>query len=503
MARRSDSNDLPPAAPGGSGNETPRGSKYLVLLRNANEETVSHAVSVLQDRTGMKEVFRASATAGAYSRRTAGADRSGLGVYQSLGVLTFDGEPGQIDSACSVAEADDAILAIAPQQRLYALGNRALGWCYPGNPWWPQCLEESAVSGASGAAYQPEWFFGGPWNPYGAAPGAEGHGCRNAAAGYDPAAAAASLAATHAYGMEMLAQAVATGALMPPTTRDVREATWGLNVTGVTRSSHTGQGVRVAVLDTGVDLTHPDLRHRIAETASFIPGEDVQDGNGHGTHCAGTIGGPAEPETGPRYGCAPECELFIGKVLSNAGSGWDEEIIAGIEWALQKRCDVISMSLGSPPIPNDPRLKFYESIGRRALLQGSLIVAAAGNASQRPWHLAPVGLPAAARSIMAVAAVDSLLRVAPFSCAASNEPGGEIDIAGPGVSIYSSWLEPELYAYLSGTSMAAPHVAGIAALHLREDLRGRKLWNALTRSARRLPAPRRDVGAGLVQAPTS
>jgi subtilisin family serine protease len=133
-----------------------------------------------------------------------------------------------------------------------------------------------------------------------------------------------------------------------------------------------------------------------------------------------------------------------------------------------------------------------------------LIVAAAGNDSHRPSrYIAPVGWPAAAASIMAVAAVDSDLQVASFSNGGINPRGGGVDIAGPGVSVFSSFPMPERYKRLMGTSMATPHVAGVAALWAQSDpgLRGQTLWRALERSALEIGLPKRDVGAGLVQAP--
>jgi subtilisin family serine protease len=132
-----------------------------------------------------------------------------------------------------------------------------------------------------------------------------------------------------------------------------------------------------------------------------------------------------------------------------------------------------------------------------------LIVAAAGNESQRPTYIAPVGHPANCPSILAVAAIDARFLVAFFSCAGINPQGGQVDIAGPGVQIRSSWPRPRLYNTISGTSMATPHVAGIAALYAEasRNARGRALWAALIQNARRLALPSRDVGAGLVQAP--
>ncbi len=286
------------------------------------------------------------------------------------------------------------------------------------------------------------------------------------------------------------------------TFQDTASSTWGLKATRVLSSQGTGRGIRVAVLDTGFDLRHPDFAGRRVRTNSFIRGEGVQDGNGHGTHCIGTACGPEQPGRGPRYGIAFEAQIFAGKVLSNAGSGGDASILAGINWALQNRCEVISMSLGRRVRPGEPPQTNYETAGRRALRAGTLIVAAAGNDSNRPFVTVPVSSPANARTIAAVAALDRFLRVARFSNAGLNPGGGEINLAGPGVDVHSSWPMPLRLRTISGTSMATPHVAGIAALVAQENaaFRGVRLYRELRRRARRLPLPRADVGNGLVQA---
>jgi subtilisin len=194
----------------------------------------------------------------------------------------------------------------------------------------------------------------------------------------------------------------------------------------------------------------------------------------------------------------------VGKVLDDAGHGVDGDIIAGIEWAVVNECEVTSMSLGAPPAAGQAFSAVFERAASRALARGSLIVAAAGNDSQRDQgRVAPVSHPANCPSIMAVGAVDSSLQVAPFSNGGTTAPGGEVDFAGPGVDVRSSWPMPTEYNTISGTSMATPHVAGIAALTAEADpaSRGNALRTALERRAQRLPLPSTDVGAGLVQAP--
>ena len=281
------------------------------------------------------------------------------------------------------------------------------------------------------------------------------------------------------------------------------QLTWGLAATKVGVSRFSGQGVRVAVLDTGMDLNHPDFQGRPIQSQSFIPGEAVQDGNGHGTHCIGTACGPRVPGVLPRYGCAFEAEIFAGKVLNNAGRGGDAGILAGIDWALRNGCRIISMSLGSPANPGTPPSPIYEQAGQRALNAGTLIIAAAGNESSRPAFIAPVGRPANCPSIFAVGAVDSALQVAAFSNGGINPSGGEVNIAGPGVGVYSSFPMLRRYAVLNGTSMAAPHVAGIAALWLQTNpgMSALQLAGQILSNARQIGLPARDGGRGLVQAP--
>ena len=275
---------------------------------------------------------------------------------------------------------------------------------------------------------------------------------------------------------------------------DDAQSTWGLKATKVINSrGRSGRGINVAVLDTGMDLNHPDFFGRSIQSQSFVPGEAVQDGQGHGTHCIGTACG-FKDVNGRRYGVAYEATIYAGKVLSNAGSGSQSWILAGMEWAIASRCAVISMSLGNTV--STPSTA-YETIGRRALQNGCLIIAAAGN--HRPGT---VGQPANSPSIMAVAAIDSNLRLASFSCGSGTAQGANVDIAGPGVAIYSSVPMPRRYDVFNGTSMATPHVAGIAALHAQASgVRGAQLWQLLTSKALRLSIPTVDVGSGLVQAP--
>ncbi|MBM7809043.1 subtilisin family serine protease [Geodermatophilus bullaregiensis] len=264
-------------------------------------------------------------------------------------------------------------------------------------------------------------------------------------------------------------------------------ATWGLVACRVPQSTRSGAGVKVAVLDTGLDLGHPDFTGRHVVHQTFV-GQPVQDLHSHGTHCIGTACGPKAPAgSTPRYGIGHRTSVFAGKVLSNTGSGSTAGVLAGMNWAIANRCEVISMSLGSQA----PVQAAYTAAGRAALNNGSLIVAAAGNAS------AATGAPANSPTIMSVASLDRTLAPSAFS------NFGKVEIAAPGRDVLSSVPRPTRYGTKSGTSMATPHVAGCAALWAQPSpsLRGESLWRRLVATARHLPHPAARVGAGLVQAP--
>ncbi|MDX2827072.1 S8 family serine peptidase [Streptomyces ipomoeae] len=278
--------------------------------------------------------------------------------------------------------------------------------------------------------------------------------------------------------------------------------TWGLQAIRANLSPQTGKGVKIAVLDTGVDTDHPDLAGRIAATVSFVPNETVEDGNGHGTHCIGTAAGPANPRQGPRYGVAPDAQILAAKVLSNAGVGSDGQILAGMAWAISQGAKVISMSLGARVRPGELFPQTYENLAQRALKLGAVIVAAAGNDSNRPGSVFPVSRPANCPSILAVAALDKAISPSFFSNGGINDQGGEINIAAPGRDVYSAAPDGG-YRTLSGTSMATPHVAGVIALlaQATPHASAAQLMASLKASAFPLVHPVKDVGAGLLQAP--
>lgn len=286
---------------------------------------------------------------------------------------------------------------------------------------------------------------------------------------------------------------------------DTDHYTWGLRAVQAIppflhRAPWSGTGITVAVLDTGIDLGHPDFAGQITGSASFISGQGVQDGHGHGTHVAGTVAAHRSPAGGQRrYSVAPGARLLVGKVLGDNGSGTSGGVLAGINWAVASHADVISMSLGSNVALGAGYSAAYEAAARAALDSDSLVIAAAGNAGDQP-----VGSPANCPSILAVAALDHSLLRASFSCVGLNGDGGELNIAAPGVGTYSAWpVAKGSYASLSGTSMATPHVSGVAAvLAQATGLRGLRLASRLLSTARPLPQRELLVGKGLATVPT-
>jgi subtilisin family serine protease len=375
--------------------------------------------------------------------------RSGAGVHlDSLGVLVLEPDPDQAAAVAAATGSTPGILAVEPERIVYAIGDGSVAGYVQGFRDGVDDLAER-VLGLGGA------------------------------------------------------MSTGGGELSAQETFIDTDTTWGLKAVGAVGTTWTGKGIRVAVLDTGFDSGHPDFVGRTVTRASFITGQTADDGHGHGTHCIGTACGPRKPQRLPAYGIASEAEIYAGKVLSNQGSGADGGILSGIDWAIRNKCTVISMSLGAPVAVNAAFSTVYETVAQRALAAGSLIVAAAGNESSRPGRIAPVGHPANCPSIIAVAALDSSLGIAPFSSGGMNLRGGQVDIAAPGVAVISTAPRPRLYATMSGTSMATPHVAGLVALHAQANpgMAGGSLGWLLLQSARRLALPNRDVGGGLAQAP--
>ncbi|MET7855866.1 S8 family serine peptidase [Streptomyces sp. NPDC005318] len=254
---------------------------------------------------------------------------------------------------------------------------------------------------------------------------------------------------------------------------------------------YDGKGTKVAVLDTGIDSTHPDVKDRILESKSFVPGQEVLDKHGHGTHVASTIAGSGAASDGVNKGVAPGADLIIGKVLSNEGSGEDSGIIAGMEWAKAEGADVVSMSLGSD-IPDDGTDPMSQAVDALSADGGPLFVIAAGNA----YGEGTIGSPGSADKALTVAAVDKQDVRADFSSMGplTRSNGLKPDLSAPGVDINAAASQAipgisGMYQQMSGTSMATPHVAGAAAIlkQRHPDWSGQRIKDALMSSSKQLP----------------
>lgn len=317
--------------------------------------------------------------------------------------------------------------------------------------------------------------------------------------------------ATDALSSRLLAGPADDASLRIQAFADSGTATWGLTATGVLNSRYSGQGIKLAVLDTGLDLSHPDFSNRHITTQNLVgDGQPFHDGVGHGTHCMGTAAGPLHPSRGSRYGIAYDAILYAGRVLDDNGEGGDGTVLQGIEWAISQECTVISLSLGAPWLPGNPPFNpVYERAAQTALAHDCLLVVAAGNEADDVRYVGAVGSPGNCPSVLTVAAVDSSLRTASFSDRIEPDAPGVKgpDCAAPGVAVCSSWpVSAGSYNTIDGTSMATPHVAGIAALFAQSDsaLRGSKLKSAILAHCELLSqqaARKGEIGAGLVRAP--
>jgi subtilisin family serine protease len=297
-----------------------------------------------------------------------------------------------------------------------------------------------------------------------------------------------------------MSQAASKGKGKGGVLKDNTAATWGIQAVNVNNSGYTGKGVKMAILDTGFDFTHPDFTGRTLHRKSFTGTRQAQDKEGHGTHCAGIAGGGRKGSDGARYGVAYGARLYIGKILDDAGEGTDGQALAGIEWALEKGCQVISMSFGAPVEEGQTYSGIFEQVAQIAMASNCLLVAATGNESDREeGQVDPVNHPANCPSIMAVGALTHALEVSDYSCAGSGITGGQVDIVAPGDSVLSA-RPGGGYRRESGTSMATAFVAGVAALLWEQypQASAGDIWAKLTQQARRLSLPSTAVGGGLV-----
>ena len=273
-----------------------------------------------------------------------------------------------------------------------------------------------------------------------------------------------------------LRQSKATAAFQP-----AQVLPTGVNRVNAENKANKGAGVNVAVIDTGIDYTHPDLHGRVVGGKNCSSGSSYKDGNGHGTHVAGTIA--ADDNAIGVVGVAPQASLWAVRVLNNAGSGTWSSVICGVDFVTSKApanggpITVANMSLGGGGASdnncgntnNDPMHKAI----CRSRDAGVTYVVAAGNSGTSASTSVPAAYDDAVITVSALADSDGQLYGtgsttaygADDTFATFSNYGGGVDLGAPGVSILSTWLGGG-YATLSGTSMAAPHVAGSAALYI-------------------------------------
>ena len=242
----------------------------------------------------------------------------------------------------------------------------------------------------------------------------------------------------------------------------------------------TGKGARVAVLDSGVDCAHPDLAPNCAGGYNaFDPKAAPKDDHGHGTHVAGIIAGARNG--GGMAGMAPDATILPVKVLNSSGTSKMSDVISGLAWTVRQKPDIINMSLG--------KTQYSEALGKAvkaARKAGILVVCAAGNDG------GPVSYPAAFEDSVAVSAMDYSNKITAFS-----SRGPEIDFMAPGARIYSAFPRGS-FKLMSGTSQAAPHVSGLAALAVSLGVKGHAaLREALIKASYNVGLKPEEQGAGV------
>ncbi|WP_176710798.1 S8 family peptidase [Streptomyces sp. F-7] len=272
-------------------------------------------------------------------------------------------------------------------------------------------------------------------------------------------------------------------------------------------AGYDGKGVKIAVLDTGVDATHPDLKGQVTASKNFTSAPTTGDVVGHGTHVASIAAGTGAQSKGTYKGVAPGAKILNGKVLDDAGFGDDSGILAGMEWAAAQGADIVNMSLGGMDTPETDPLE--AAVDKLSAEKGILFAIAAGNEGPQS-----IGSPGSADSALTVGAVDDKDKLADFSSTGPRLGDGAVkpDLTAPGVDITAASAKgndiakevgekPAGYMTISGTSMATPHVAGAAALLKQQhpEWKYAELKGALTASTKDGKYTPFEQGSGRVQ----
>ncbi|GAA2584854.1 S8 family serine peptidase [Streptomyces roseoviolaceus] len=274
-------------------------------------------------------------------------------------------------------------------------------------------------------------------------------------------------------------------------------------------AGYDGKGVKIAVLDTGVDATHADLKGQVIGAKNFTTSPDATDKVGHGTHVASIAAGTGKKSGGKYKGVAPGAKILNGKVLDDGGFGSDSEILAGIEWAAAEGADVINMSLGGGDTPATDPLE--AAVNKLSDEKGVLFAIAAGN--EGDFGEQTIGSPGSAAAALTVGAVDDKDKLADFSSRGPGMDGAlKPDVTAPGVDITAASApgnqiaqevgeNPAGYMSISGTSMATPHVAGAAAILKQQhpEWKHAELKGALTGSTKGGKYTPFQQGSGRIQ----
>ncbi len=277
-----------------------------------------------------------------------------------------------------------------------------------------------------------------------------------------------------------------------------------IGVSQVWNAGFAGRGTTVAVVDTGIDLDHPDFAGRIAQSKDFT-GEGYFDGNGHGTHVAGTIGGTGQASGGMYRGVAPECAFFAAKVLRSDGSGNMSDVMAGVEWVVQQKAQVVNLSLGSDG--SSDGTDALSVTCDEAVKRGVAVCVAAGNSGP---SASTVGSPGAAKLAITIGATSKADAIANFSSRGPTRDGRvKPDVCFPGVGIVAARAkgtsmgspQGDYYTSASGTSMATPHAAGTCALLLQAQpgLGPQQIKDILMHTAKELGYEPNAQGKGRAQ----